>query len=195
MRAALLMLILCASTTPALYAQSSNAPGGVTGSSGGGLGEVRDWINGKPPVPPEEPFTMPSVVSLREWAVLEFPQQNRSNRYTIALDSIAVGKDSIVRYAVAVKPLSGNVTTLVYEGLDCETNQYRRYASATSGSEWRNLKSVEWKPSLKNGHNAWQGYLADDFCSLNTPYKVEVIKKNFGKPLQQSECHDCLPKQ
>jgi hypothetical protein len=195
MRAALLMLILCASTTPALYAQGSSGPGSATSGSAGGLSKVKEWIDGKLPIPAEEPFSMPAVAALKDWVPFDFPQHNRSNNYSIALDSITVGKDAIVRYAVAVKPRSGNVTTLVFEGIDCDTNQYRRYASATMGSEWRNLKSVEWKPSSTNGHNAWQGNLANDFCGLYTPYKVEAIKKNFGKPLQQSECHDCIANQ
>ncbi|WP_373973696.1 CNP1-like family protein [Chitinibacter sp. SCUT-21] len=192
MRLALLTLIMCASTTSVVFALE-NAPTGNSGD-GSNLKEIREWVDGKPPVPTEAAFTLPSVANLGNWSVFHFPQQNIKNTFMISLDSISVGSDNIVRYAMAIKPAEGNVTTLIYEGLDCETNQYRRYASSTSKSEWRELSSKDWKPNRKNGHNAWQGYLADEFCTLSSPHKLESIKKNFGKPIQQSECYDCQVK-
>lgn len=188
MRVALLMLMIC--IAPCSVAETNVKPDGRAGN--GGLSGVAEWFTGAKPGPAESEFSLPKVVTLGNWATFSIPQLKATNSYALSLDSVVIGDDNIVRYAVAVKPLSGNVTTLVFEGIDCKSNQYRRYASATT-SEWRLQSTKEWKPAIKNGHNAWQGFLADDFCRLDSPYSIESIKKNFGTQVIPNQCPECTP--
>ncbi|QLI81658.1 hypothetical protein HZU75_09000 [Chitinibacter fontanus] len=187
MRVALLMLMLVS----ALSFAEEMAPKNATGS-GDGVGIVKSWLNGERPVPVESEFVTPKISALQQWADFNVPQAGAKTQFQLALDSITVGPDEIVRYVVAVKPKAGNVTTLVFEGIDCASNQYRRYANATSkDAEWRQSNKKEWQLISKNGHNAWQGYLADDFCRFSAPWAVETIKKSFGVAKFMGDCAVC----
>lgn len=188
MRAQCLMLMLCASVTS--FAETNVR----MERNGRGLpGEVVDWFNNQKAAPAEAAFERPNIKNLVEWAPLEFPQlkNNNKNNYFLALDSLSLTDDEIVRYVVAIKPTGGNVTTLVFEGLDCASHQYRRYASASSTGDWRELKNSEWKINSKNGHNAWQGFLADEFCRLDAPWPLETIKKEFVANKLPADCSGC----
>ncbi|WP_348943625.1 CNP1-like family protein [Chitinibacter sp. FCG-7] len=162
--------------------------------NGRGLpGEVTDWFNDQKAAPAEVGFVLPNIKDLTQWAPLDIPQlkNNSKNSYFLALDSLTLNSDEIVRYVVAIKPAGANITTLFFEGLDCASNQYRHYASASSTGDWRELKNSTWKINSKNGHNAWQGYLADEFCSFNAPWPLETIKKEFVANKWPADCSGC----
>ena len=63
-------------------------------------------------------------------------------RYGIDPQSLAVGKDGVVRYVIVASSRSGAVNA-IYEGLRCDRGEYRVYARS-SGQGWRSVEA-EWK--------------------------------------------------
>ncbi|QLG89049.1 hypothetical protein HQ393_12815 [Chitinibacter bivalviorum] len=159
----------------------TDAQNAVEAAKEGGFAGLVNWFrSGKAP-PEEGSYQLPPVSSLGNWVDYEFtqPKRNKTNTYQISLDGITVGSDEIIRYVMAVKPNISDVTTVVYEGIDCNSNQYRRYASTTSDKDWVLVKSRKWLDNRKDGPNAWQGYLSDAMCSLYGPHSLETIKANI----------------
>lgn len=166
----------------------TDAQNAVEAAKEGGFAGLVNWFrSGKAP-PEEGKYSLPPVSSLGNWVNYEFTQDKRykTNKYQISLDSISVGEDEIVRYVMAVKPINGDVTTVVYEGIDCNSNQYRRYASTTnSDKDWVLMQKRKWQNAIKDGPNAWQGYLIDPFCTVIAgPLPIATIKANIKGDLQ-----------
>ncbi|HUR90472.1 MAG TPA: CNP1-like family protein [Ramlibacter sp.] len=63
-------------------------------------------------------------------------------RYGIDPQSLAVGKDGVVRYVLVASSRSGAVNAL-YEGVRCDRGEYRVYARS-SGQGWRAVET-QWK--------------------------------------------------
>lgn len=58
-------------------------------------------------------------------------------RYLIAPESLAIGDDGVVRYVVVVEARSGTARNLLFEGMNCATEEYKSYAFGSPGGEWR----------------------------------------------------------
>ncbi|SFN49932.1 CNP1-like family protein [Formivibrio citricus] len=131
--------------------------------------DVSSWIKRdkeNAPPPPEQEFTLPDLAKLKEWRAYKIGKNMGENRVEIAADSVTVGKDDILRYAVAIVTKSG-VRNVFFEGLDCYSGRYRNYAWGTAEQTWKNTEGVRWKVADLGVRNAWQGELIKDFCSFN----------------------------
>jgi hypothetical protein len=188
MRAALLLLCTLPGIAAATGQSGTTVPDQTTTSrsareavsDGKGIEGFINWFrSGKAP-PQEGNYQLPAVSTLSQWLDYDFTQHEKRNKYQIAIDSITIGiDDEIVRYVMSVKPINGNVKTVVFEGIDCNSNQYTRYASTTSDSGWIINQKSTWRSNSKEGVNAWQGYLADVMCSIDQPSPLEEIKANL----------------
>ncbi|WP_410499499.1 CNP1-like family protein [Chitinibacter sp. S2-10] len=196
MRAVLLILALCFSTTALASSQTGADPRGTSTSGDDGIfGNTKEWLNGTKPIPVETDFAIPPIAELKQWAAFSFPQLGKKNTHKLSLNSLTVGADQIVRYAVAVKPANGDVINVVYEGIDCATGQFRRYAAATSTTSWKKSATSRWQAIQSNSPNAWQGYLAEQFCAFGgDPLKLEDIKKDFSSNKIPNDCLGCTAK-
>jgi hypothetical protein len=125
------------------------------------------------PTPEEQEFTKPEPKKLEKWQDFIANYDSRMNKFEIALDGIVVGKDDIIRYAVAVTSKGSKVRNVSFEGIDCKTKQYRSYAYL-SGDQWQNLNRP-WEPIFKDKRNGYQFKLAKEFCWGGSPSTVEKI--------------------
>jgi hypothetical protein len=125
------------------------------------------------PVPEEQEFTKPDPAKIGKWQEFIANYDSKMNQFYLALDSISVGEDKIVRYAVAVTTKNSDVRNVSYEGLDCKTKQYRGYAYL-SGDKWQNLNR-KWEVIVKNKRNGYQGKLLKEFCWGGEPSTVPKI--------------------
>ncbi|WP_148713887.1 CNP1-like family protein [Chitinolyticbacter meiyuanensis] len=155
---------------------------------------IKEWLFGDqpPPKPPEQAFTKPALSELKRWVPYSVNFESRANDFYIALDSISVGPDDIVRYAFAVVPKRGNVRNLSFEGLDCRTKQYRVYAyGSEDGKSWQD-GSQGWKRMVKNQRNAYQGELSAVFCNGGFPEKATtIVDELWDAKKQPSDCPGC----
>lgn len=116
------------------------------------------------PPPQEEKFDLPELAKLKEWRAYTARRSTGDNRLEIAVDSVTVGPDAILRYAIAVITPSG-VRNTFFEGIDCYSGRYRHYAWATPENSWKTLESSRWHGATLNMRNAWQGEIITDFCA------------------------------
>ena len=81
-----------------------------------------------------EPPPLPDASSLLEF---DLSVPDPQFRYLIDTESLTIGNDGVVRYVVAVEARSGSAKNLLFEGMNCATEQYKSYAYGSQGGEWR----------------------------------------------------------
>ncbi|SMC20961.1 CNP1-like family protein [Andreprevotia lacus DSM 23236] len=150
-----------------------------SGDSGSLLGKI--WEPDKPrPAPEEQPFDVPALSSLQNWKTFKADYVSRETRFEIATDSLTVGEqDNIVRFAVAITPKGSQLRNVRFEGIDCETQQYRVYQYGSADGSWQK-SSQPWKVITKNTLNVFEGALYEEVCGLSGPNKLEQSIANLG---------------
>lgn len=150
---------------------NTSRPEGI--ENGGGTTFSRLLKDSPLPVPEEQDFTKPDPAKLEKWHEFIANYDSKMNQFYLALDSISIGEDHIVRYAVAITTKNSKVRNVSYEGLDCKTKQYRGYAYL-SGDKWQNLNR-KWEVIVKNKRNGYQEKLLKEFCWGGEPSTVPKI--------------------
>ena len=112
--------------------------------------------------PPENAVVLPPYPQEKD--LLEFAAgPTGSHRYFIDRQSILVGTDGIVRYAVIVRAAGGSVSA-TYEGIRCIPAQKRLFAVGR-GEKWVEAKNAQWTEIRQRAANEYQATLyADYFC-------------------------------
>ncbi|WP_052190943.1 CNP1-like family protein [Chitinibacter sp. ZOR0017] len=153
----------------------------------GGKADFWDWFSDQPPEIPAEDNALiqpPKLNELKKWQEFSFPERNKSSKYYLALDSVTPGADEVVRYVVAVVPGSGASKSVIYEGMHCNSGQYRAYAWGKPDQTWTVGKTVNWK-QITRGFNQWQYALTDRFCFFLESYNPDLIKRRFDFPVPE----------
>lgn len=144
------------------------------------------------PVPAEQAFTPPELAKLGDWTQIRNNYAWGTERFIISKDSLSIGdKDKIVRYAVGI-PLRNGKYNYVYEGLDCDTGQYRTYYYANSDNPiWATL-TRKWQQVQESGYNTYQSPLYDSLCSMRDPLSIKDMKSELGnKTPVNASCPGC----
>lgn len=121
----------------------------------------------------EEPETPAWVES--DYALPPFPEDGNLVEFDVDgmanvsayVDKTAIGAgtpDQIVRYIMVIKT-SGGATNVSYEGLRCDTNEYRIYATGTLDKTWSKARNSEWRKFKI--HNRPQKSLANYYFCPN----------------------------
>jgi hypothetical protein len=109
--------------------------------------------------PPNQATLMPFYVS-----------QHTIFKFAVDTDSILIGADGVTRYIVVMKSPSGNEQTQ-YEGIRCDSFQWRLYGTLENGS-WRENPLSTWRNIQNNVPNRYQASLAQGaFCNFNSQEK------------------------
>ena len=87
-------------------------------------------------------------------------------------DSLSVGSDHVVRYTLVVVSSSG-ARNVSFEGIRCNTGEYRRYAYG-SGGEWLQTNDTAWKRVLDAGMDGYRNILYRDHMCDPTGYDLQV---------------------
>jgi hypothetical protein len=96
--------------------------------------------------------------------------QNTPLTFAVDKTSLTVGKDGVVRYVVVVTSPAG-ARNVNYEGIRCDTYEWRRYASINDEQNgWDQGVAFDFK-RIENGElNAYQAALYQDyFCTSKLP--------------------------
>jgi len=119
---------------------------------------------------PEEPKWQEAEIKLPE-----FPKPENlvpfdvlpttGTRYLIDASTLNVGKDGIVRYVLVIKA-SGGATNITYEGMRCNTVEYKLYATGRANGTWAIAKtrSDEWRPIQNKANSHHMAINKDYFC-------------------------------
>jgi hypothetical protein len=113
----------------------------------------------------EESIKMLPAFPKRE-NLIEFTVSATSDfRFFVDPASLSVG-DGAVRYTVVARSPSG-VENIAYEGLRCDTKQYRMYATGRSDGTWV-TRLTPWRDYPRATATSWQHTLAGQyFCPSN----------------------------
>jgi hypothetical protein len=111
----------------------------------------------------EEALALPAYPA--EPRLIEFKLRGSSrNRYYIDRDSLSLGEDRVVRYAMVIRT-PGGASNVSYEGLRCKTAEYKVYAFGNTEGKWINSRKPEWQSVGASVGNfrfgLWVDYLCD----------------------------------
>jgi hypothetical protein len=119
--------------------------------------------------PPNKAATIPFYVS-----------QGTVFKFSIDTDSILIGADGITRYIVIITSPSGS-QQIQYEGIRCDSNQWRLYGTFDNGT-WKENPLGSWNKIQSKVVNRYQDSLASwAFCNINSQEKnITAILKSLN---------------
>lgn len=103
-----------------------------------------------------------------------------SNRFYIDYNSLSVGKDGVVRYAVLIRSPTG-AETVNFEGMRCETGERKLYAfgrqDGKGGGEWSRNRYARWDPIPARQASSHQRELFFHYlCTVDTAGDLQKIQ-------------------
>jgi len=109
-----------------------------------------------------------------------YVSQHTVFKFAIDTESILIGADGVTRYIVVLTSPSGSQQTQ-YEGIRCDSFQWRLYGTLENGA-WRENPLSTWKTIQTNVPNRYQASLAQGaICNFDTQVKdVNTILKSLN---------------
>lgn len=106
-----------------------------------------------------------------------------THRFYVAPSSLSIGDDGVVRYIVAIRT-AGGANNITFEGMRCETREYKTYAVAQRDGSWARARDPQWRRIEYQPVNAYHAVLyADFFCRNKLPPKsVKDIVQELKYP-------------
>ena len=93
------------------------------------------------------------------------------NRYYVDTESLEIGADGVVRYALVIRSDSG-AQTVAYEGIRCETREWKPYAFGRADGQWSDARDPQWQRIVWRSTNAFRFALYRDyFCPDGYPLR------------------------
>jgi hypothetical protein len=131
-------------------------------------------ISGVDPFAPmvfkEGTTTMPLNPPNQATLVPFYVSQETIFKFAVDTSSILIGADGVTRYIVVITNPSGEQQAQ-YEGIRCDSFQWRLYGSLENG-KWKENPLGEWKVMKQRTANRYQAALAQGaFCNINTQEK------------------------
>jgi hypothetical protein len=94
-----------------------------------------------------------------------------AHKFLIDLQSISVGEDGVVRYALVVKT-AGGATNVTFEGMRCETREQKYYAIGHADGTWSRARNPQWRRIEYKELNRHHGMLYEDYlCEGKFPVR------------------------
>lgn len=91
-----------------------------------------------------------------------------SHRYYIDSKSLSVGEDGIVRYTLLIRT-SGGAINVSYEGMWCDSQQVKVYATGGANGNWMRARDPHWSRIERRSVDIHHAVLFTDFfCTLKT---------------------------
>ncbi|HQU15557.1 MAG: CNP1-like family protein [Gammaproteobacteria bacterium] len=136
------------------------------------------------PVPfKEQPVVLPPYPAAA--AFLPVPVRSVGTGFGYALDpgSVSRGTDGVMRYIVALTSASG-VRNVFYEGLRCDTAQYRTYAFGSSTGRFRRIGHSRWRSVTRDGTGAYRWVLYREYLcdSYGLPRNPDAVRQRLRYP-------------
>lgn len=111
----------------------------------------------------ESSYELPALPGEEDWLPF-YVSASTENRFFVAGQSISVGADGVVRFALLVRTPSG-VRNISFEGIRCETRERRLYATVRSDGGWSRARSSQWMRIRDEYANRYHAALfLDHFC-------------------------------
>lgn len=151
----------------------------VAASLAGGLGikdedpDAKPWAEGGVEFP-----AFP-----KESGLVEFKVGSRTDmRFLIDGETISVGSDGVIRYALLVVSAQG-ARSVSYEGMRCETGERRSYAFGRTDGTWSKARGDRWVPIRGDSNNHHVELYVNYLCTNGLPQVMtpEAARRVFSR--------------
>ncbi|MCP3672185.1 MAG: hypothetical protein GY814_17495 [Gammaproteobacteria bacterium] len=107
---------------------------------------------------------------------LELDDPNGNFTYYLDEKSLSVSKkDYVVRYTMVIESSRGT-RNVFYEGIRCNTEEYKTYAFGAGKGKLRARKKPEWKPLNETGYTRFRAHMMQYyFCEWRLPRQRNTI--------------------
>lgn len=123
----------------------------------------------------EQAVVLPSFPRTESDGLITLPVWGTDYRYTIDLSALTADPDGVVRYSIAITSTTG-ARNIFYEGLRCQTAQYKTYAYGSQGG-WSEAVYPAWRTVTRGAGLDFRKVLYKDyFCDeMQQPREREKI--------------------
>ena len=90
--------------------------------------------------------------------LLEFPVEADTGaalNYFVDSKSLSVGPDGVIRYTLVIVAAQG-AKNVMFEGIRCDSNEYKTYAFGAGKGRFHKLRKPEWKLMLGNNQTEYR---------------------------------------
>ena len=128
--------------------------------------------------------------------LMELQLDDPNNRFTYYMDeeSLSISKnDYVVRYTLVIESKRGT-RNIFYEGMRCNTLEYKTYAFGTGKGKFRPSKKPEWKSMYDSGYKKLRMDLMEFYlCNLRKlPREKHEIVTRIKYPAQNESYNNAL---
>lgn len=134
-----------------------------------------DWKETEAPPPP----------ALQTQGLIELEMPRSDLRWGVDPRSLSIGPDRVVRYVVVATSASGTVNAL-YEGIRCNTGEFKVYARHTPGAGWTPARTADWEPLAGSARGRHSLLIARSGACLGhgPALSVEQMAKDLRSPAE-----------
>ena len=124
--------------------------------------------------------TMPSTPPNQSTLAPFYVSERTVFKFAVDTSSISIGRDGVTRYIVVITNPSGDQQAQ-YEGIRCDSFQWRLYGALENGS-WRENPLSSWREIQSKVPNRYQAALAQGaFCNFTSQEKnMTAIMKSLN---------------
>lgn len=136
----------------------------------------RNWEDPDEPKWQEQEASLPAFP--KDEDLIEFyVSATTTNRFFVDGATLNPGADGVVRYTLVVRT-AGGATNVSYEGLRCQTLEYRLYATGRRDGMWVTARSSDWKAIANSPANRQHAALSRDYLC---PSRVPIFTADEGR--------------
>ncbi len=121
-----------------------------------------DFENDYDTKPWEEMATHLPPLPVKKDLIAFYVSAATEHRFFVDPAALSVGRDGVVRYTLVIETSGGAVNTS-YEGMRCETREWRHYASGHAGVGWSKTRNPPWHKIREEPSNRYRAALFTDF--------------------------------
>jgi hypothetical protein len=113
----------------------------------------------------EDPLILPTELPKSENLRFFKPSAETALQFAVDSKSLKIGKDGVLRYVVVITNTSGT-QQIKFEGIRCESFEYKVFATLQENQSWRISPDSSWKRIPNQGYNQYQATLGrGGFCA------------------------------
>ena len=141
------------------------------------MGDIhfRNWEEPEAPQWKEDEAIAAPAFPKDEDLIEFYVSETTSHRFFIDVSTLDVGHDGVVRYVLVVRT-GGGATNTSFEGIRCETREYKIYASGRHDGTWTIAPNSRWHAIENKPVNRYHATLSRYFFCPNGVAIVEVAE-------------------
>jgi hypothetical protein len=120
----------------------------------------------------DEEVALPEYPDTKKMKELNFARQGARYRFFIDPKTLRIADNDVVHYVLLLRSPSGS-ENLMYEGIRCQTGDYKTFAYGTRTGKFKALKKPRWKEITETSNNWFRAELKRGyFCN---PHRLEAV--------------------